>query len=159
MPLELKVPSVGESITEVQIGAWLKRVGDTVRRDESLVEIESDKATAELPSPVDGVLTQVLKQRGEKAQVGETIAYMEEKGAATSAAPAEPTSGTAGQTGVAASPAKPDDHNGTPAAKSEPRPVVPPNPTPTTVAKPAAPSVPATPPPAPPRRVTAAGGT
>ncbi|HEY4313843.1 MAG TPA: 2-oxoglutarate dehydrogenase complex dihydrolipoyllysine-residue succinyltransferase [Pirellulales bacterium] len=82
MALELKVPSVGESITEVQIGAWLKRVGDPVRKDESLVEIESDKATAELPAPSDGVLTQIVKNRGEMAQVGEVIAYMEEKGAA-----------------------------------------------------------------------------
>jgi 2-oxoglutarate dehydrogenase E2 component (dihydrolipoamide succinyltransferase) len=70
MPLELKVPPVGESITEVQIGAWLKRVGEPVRKDESLVEIESDKATAELPAPADGVITHVQKQRGETAQVG-----------------------------------------------------------------------------------------
>ena len=82
MPIELRIPEVGESITEVQIGAWLKRVGDPVRKDESLVEIESDKATAELPAPADGVLTQIVKKRGEMAQVGETIAYMEEKGAA-----------------------------------------------------------------------------
>ena len=66
MPLELKVPSVGESITEVQIGAWLKRVGEPVRKDESLVEIESDKATAELPAPADGVLTQVLEASAAK---------------------------------------------------------------------------------------------
>jgi 2-oxoglutarate dehydrogenase E2 component (dihydrolipoamide succinyltransferase) len=88
MAVELKVPSVGESITEVQIGAWLKRVGDPVRKDESLVEIESDKATAELPAPSDGVLTQIVKKRGEMAQVGEVIAYMEEKGAAGGSASA-----------------------------------------------------------------------
>jgi 2-oxoglutarate dehydrogenase E2 component (dihydrolipoamide succinyltransferase) len=141
MPLELKVPSVGESITEVQIGAWLKRVGDPVRRDESLVEIESDKATAELPSPIDGVLTQVLKQRGEKAQVGETIAYMEEKGAATSSSPAEPAGNAAASTAHPAAPTKSTpaapagipaaptgktsasaaaDHNGATSAKAEP---------------------------------------
>ncbi|HEY2840966.1 MAG TPA: 2-oxoglutarate dehydrogenase complex dihydrolipoyllysine-residue succinyltransferase [Pirellulales bacterium] len=90
MALELKVPPIGESITEVQIGAWLKRVGDRVRKDDSLVEIESDKATAELPAPADGVLTQVLKQRGEIAQVGEVIAYMEQQGAEGTPAPAAP---------------------------------------------------------------------
>ncbi|HVU86764.1 MAG TPA: 2-oxoglutarate dehydrogenase complex dihydrolipoyllysine-residue succinyltransferase [Pirellulales bacterium] len=95
MPLELKVPSVGESITEVQIGAWLKRVGDPVRKDESLVEIESDKATAELPAPIDGVLTQIVKKRGEMAQVGETIAYMEENGAAGASGKADAAKGTA----------------------------------------------------------------
>jgi len=89
MALELKVPPIGESITEVQIGAWLKRVGDTVRKDDSLVEIESDKATAELPAPADGVLTQVLKKRGDIAQVGEVIAYMDQQGAeASTPAPA-----------------------------------------------------------------------
>ncbi len=90
MPIELKVPSVGESITEVQIGAWLKRVGETVHKDESLVEIESDKATAELPAPMDGVLTQVLKKRGEVAKVGETIAYMDAVGAEASTPAAQP---------------------------------------------------------------------
>ena len=62
MPVELKVPSVGESITEVQIGAWLKREGEPVRKDETLVEIESDKATVELPAPADGVLTQIAEE-------------------------------------------------------------------------------------------------
>ena len=102
MSLELKVPSVGESITEVQIGAWLKKVGEPVRKDESLVEIESDKATAELPAPVDGVLTQVLKKRGEIAKVGETIAYMEEQSAASGVSPE-----TAAPHAAAG-----DDHNG-----------------------------------------------
>ena len=91
MSLELKVPTIGESITEVQIGAWLVRVGEPVRKDQSLVEIESDKATAELPAPIDGVVTEIVKKRGERANVGETIAYMEEQGAAKSeAAPAAP---------------------------------------------------------------------
>ncbi len=105
MPLELKVPSVGESITEVQIGAWLKRVGEPVRKDESLVEIESDKATAELPAPADGVLTQIVKKRGEIAQVGETIAYMEENGAANGSMAAQ--DGAPAATAVANPPAAP----------------------------------------------------
>ena len=78
MVLELKVPSVGESVTEVQIGAWLKGEGDAVATDESLVEIESDKATVELPAPATGRITKILKQSGEMAQVGEVIAHFEE---------------------------------------------------------------------------------
>ena len=94
MPLELKVPEVGESITEVMIGTWKKREGDAVAIDESIVEIESDKATVDLPAPRAGTLTKVLKGSGEKAKVGEVIGYMEPAGAGA-AAPA------------AASPAKP----------------------------------------------------
>ena len=77
MPLELKVPEVGESITEVMIGTWKKREGDVVAVDESIVEIESDKATVELPAPRAGTITKVLKGSGEKALVGEVIGYME----------------------------------------------------------------------------------
>ena len=78
MPVELRVPEVGESITEVQIGAWLKNEGDAVERDEALVEIESDKATLELPAPVSGTLAQVLKKKGESAKVGDLIATIGE---------------------------------------------------------------------------------
>lgn len=78
MPIELRVPEVGESITEVQIAQWYKQVGDRAAKDENLVEIESDKATVELPAPVSGTLTQILKQPGEPARVGEVIGYMAE---------------------------------------------------------------------------------
>ncbi len=77
MPVELKVPEVGESITEVQIAQWRKQVGDRAEKDENLVEIESDKATVELPSPIAGTITQILKQPGEKAKVGEVIGYID----------------------------------------------------------------------------------
>ena len=71
MPVELKIPAVGESITEVQIGDWLKAAGDPVRQDEPLVVIETDKASVELPAPVAGVLARILKQKGETVRVGE----------------------------------------------------------------------------------------
>ncbi|MFM8986005.1 MAG: 2-oxoglutarate dehydrogenase complex dihydrolipoyllysine-residue succinyltransferase [Planctomycetia bacterium] len=87
MALELKVPEVGESITEVMIGTWKKREGDGVALDEPIVEIESDKATVELPAPVAGTVAKILKASGEKAVVGEVIGYMEPAGAATTAAP------------------------------------------------------------------------
>jgi len=77
MPVELKVPEVGESITEVAIGRWLKSTGETVRKDDPIVEIETDKVTLELPAPADGTIGELLKQPGDAAIVGETIAYME----------------------------------------------------------------------------------
>lgn len=89
MAVELKVPPAGESITEVQIGEWLKKVGDQVRRDENVVVIETDKVTVELPAPVDGVITKIVIGDGEDANVGDIIGYMEE-GAVAAAAPAEP---------------------------------------------------------------------
>ncbi len=93
MAIELKVPEVGESITEVMIGTWKKREGDAVAADESLVEIESDKATVELPAPAAGRVTKILKASGEKAVVGEVIGYMDTvaAGVAPAAAPAAPT--------------------------------------------------------------------
>ena len=68
MPVELKVPAVGESITEVQIAKWLKSEGDHVEQDENICEIETDKATVELPAPVTGVLTKLLKRVARSAR-------------------------------------------------------------------------------------------
>ena len=89
MPIELKVPEVGESITEVQIGTWKKREGEGVAMDDSIVEIDSDKATVDLPAPAAGTVTKILKASGEKARVGEVIGYLEPAGSAA-AAPAPP---------------------------------------------------------------------
>ena len=87
MALELKVPEVGESITEVMIGIWKKQEGDVVATDESVVEIESDKATVELPAPGGGTISKILKGSGERATVGEVIGYMELAGAGAAPAP------------------------------------------------------------------------
>lgn len=78
MSVELEVPSVGESVTEVFIGNWLKREGDPVVKDEPLVEIETDKATLEISATVSGMLSKVLKGEGESAAVGEVIALLQE---------------------------------------------------------------------------------
>ena len=77
MAIELKVPSVGESITEIEIGQWLKAEGDVVNKDENIVALESEKATVELPAPVSGALSRIVKRKGEKALIGEVIAYLE----------------------------------------------------------------------------------
>ncbi len=77
MAVELKVPESGESITEVQIGQWRKREGDRVELDEILVDIETDKAAMDLPAPVSGILSKILKKDGEDAAPGDVIAYIE----------------------------------------------------------------------------------
>ncbi len=91
MPIELKVPEVGESITEVMIGTWKKGPGDGVALDEPIVEIESDKATVELPAPTAGTIVQVLKGSGEKAVVGEIIGYLEPAGSPAATGGGAPT--------------------------------------------------------------------
>jgi 2-oxoglutarate dehydrogenase E2 component (dihydrolipoamide succinyltransferase) len=78
MTVELKVPEVGESIQEVQIGHWLKKVGDRVKIDENLVELETDKASVDLPAPTAGVIAKILKKEGATVSVGEVIAYLED---------------------------------------------------------------------------------
>lgn len=92
MDIELKVPQVGESITEVQVGEWLKRPGDAVAEGEALVVIETDKVTVELPAPSAGRLGKVLKEKGSTAAVGEVVGYLESgagsAGAASSASDA-----------------------------------------------------------------------
>lgn len=110
MTVELKVPSFGESITEVVVGPWLKSVGDQVAQDENIVELESDKATFELPASSAGVITQILKQTGDTVAVGEVIGYMDEAGAA------KPPSVTQASDGAKAQAAKPAKSKADPAA-------------------------------------------
>ena len=81
MQTEIKVPSLGESITEVDIGQWLKKEGDNVAKDENLVSLESEKATVDLPAPSAGVLIKILKPKGQVANVGEVIAVLDSNGA------------------------------------------------------------------------------
>jgi 2-oxoglutarate dehydrogenase E2 component (dihydrolipoamide succinyltransferase) len=81
MPVALKVPFVGESINEVEIGEWLKQEGAMVAANDPVVVIETEKASLEVPAPVSGKVTQVLKKSGEKAAVGDVIGYMEQDSA------------------------------------------------------------------------------
>jgi len=80
MAIELKVPEIGESITEVEIGDWLKTQGQRVEKDEPIVTLESEKATVEMPAPEAGTLAQILKKKGDVAKVGEVIARLETDG-------------------------------------------------------------------------------
>ncbi len=87
MAIEVKVPAVGESITEVVIADWLKAPGERVRQDEPLVTLETDKATLDLPAPASGVLVRLVKNQGEIAKIGEVIAYLDEAAVAAEAPP------------------------------------------------------------------------
>ena len=78
MAIELKIPSAGESIKEVQIATWSHVEGDYVSDGDVLVEIETDKASMDLPAPATGRITKVLKQAGETANVGDVIAIIDE---------------------------------------------------------------------------------
>lgn len=70
MASAIKVPTLGESVTEATIGQWFKKVGDNVAQDEPLVELETDKVTIEVPAPEAGVLSEILNQNGETVEVG-----------------------------------------------------------------------------------------
>jgi 2-oxoglutarate dehydrogenase E2 component (dihydrolipoamide succinyltransferase) len=102
MAIQVKVPSVGESISEVTIANWLKKDGDAVKLDEVIAELESDKATFELTAQTDGIL-KIVKQQGETVPIGETICEIE-PGAQSAPAP-QPAKETA-QPAPAAEPAK-----------------------------------------------------
>jgi 2-oxoglutarate dehydrogenase E2 component (dihydrolipoamide succinyltransferase) len=76
MPLEMRVPAVGESISEVTVAVWKKKTGDTVTRDEIICELESDKATFELPAEADGTLT-ILAAEGTTVPIGALLCAIE----------------------------------------------------------------------------------
>ncbi len=86
MAIEMKVPSVGESVTEVTIASWVKKDGDFVKMDEVICELESDKATFELPAEGDGIL-RILAKEGETLAIGAPICTIETSGTAAPEAP------------------------------------------------------------------------
>ncbi len=78
MRIELRIPPIGESITEVQISEWRKSPGEAVRQDEPIVTLETEKVSLDLPAPRSGVVGTILKKKGDTVAVGEVIAYLEE---------------------------------------------------------------------------------
>jgi 2-oxoglutarate dehydrogenase E2 component (dihydrolipoamide succinyltransferase) len=88
---EIRVPTLGESVTEATIGKWFKKAGDAVAVDEPLVELETDKVTIEVPAPAAGVLSEVAAKDGETVAVGAVLGRIKEgAGAAPSAKPEPP---------------------------------------------------------------------
>lgn len=87
MTIEIKVPAMGESVSEAEVATWNKQVGDAVKAEEVLVELETDKVTLEVLAPTDGVLTEILAADGDVVGPDAILAKMEE-GAAAAPAPA-----------------------------------------------------------------------
>jgi len=114
---DVKVPSVGESINEVFIGTWLKKPGDSVEKDEPLVEVETDKATLEVPATDAGVLREILKNEGDSAEVGEVVARIE--AGATADASGE-AGGAPSEEEASSAPPEGDEGEAAPEAASEP---------------------------------------
>jgi len=86
MSIEIKVPAMGESVSEATVGRWLKAKGDTVTQDEPLVELETDKVAVEVPSPVSGVLDKINASEGDAVTVGSVLGTGSEGGAENAAA-------------------------------------------------------------------------
>ncbi|WP_150290882.1 2-oxoglutarate dehydrogenase complex dihydrolipoyllysine-residue succinyltransferase [Sphingobium estronivorans] len=87
MATEVKVPTLGESVTEATVGQWLKKPGDAVKADEPIVSLETDKVAVDVPAPVGGTLGDIVAKEGDTVNVGALLAYVNE-GAAAAAAPA-----------------------------------------------------------------------
>jgi len=127
MAIELRVPSVGESITSVEIGDWLKAEGDPVTQDENVVVLDSDKATVEMPAPAAGRLSKIIKHKGETAAIGEVIGEIDERADTGQEKPQPPAQKTApaakqrrGAPSQAESKAPPAPAPTTPAASAPP---------------------------------------
>lgn len=78
MSIEVKVPALPESVADATIATWHKKVGDSIQRDENIVDLETDKVVLEVPSPVDGVLKEILFDEGKTVTAGEILARIEE---------------------------------------------------------------------------------
>jgi len=138
MATEIIMPQMGESIAEGTITKWLKKVGDSVKRDEPIFEISTDKVDAEIPAPVAGTLTEIRVAEGQTVPINTVVGVLGEAGEATAAPPAA---------------AKPAEAPAPPAAAAAPPPPAPPAPAPAPAAAapaPTAPPPPAAPAPAPP---------
>ncbi|GGG02129.1 MULTISPECIES: 2-oxoglutarate dehydrogenase complex dihydrolipoyllysine-residue succinyltransferase [Rhizobium] len=110
MATEIRVPTLGESVSEATVGTWFKKVGDTVKADEPLVELETDKVTVEVPAPASGVLTEIVAQNGETVGLDALLGQIAEGAAGTAAAapaakPAEAAPAPAAAAPAAAAPA------------------------------------------------------
>jgi 2-oxoisovalerate dehydrogenase E2 component (dihydrolipoyl transacylase) len=109
----LKMPQLGESVTEGTVDHWLKQEGDMVRRDEPIVEVVTDKVNAEIPSPFEGRLVRIDVQPGQTVAIGAALAELEVEGAVTASDPAEAPKApeeSAAAADAPAPPPAPSDH-------------------------------------------------
>src|ERR1700675_949442 len=95
MPTDVIMPQMGESITEGTITKWLKKVGDSVQRDEPIFEISTDKVDAEIPSPVAGILSEIKVPEGATVTINTVVAVIGGAAGKAAAAPSPATSAPA----------------------------------------------------------------
>ena len=88
MATEIRVPTLGESVSEATVGTWFKKVGDAVKADEPLLELETDKVTIEVPAPAAGTLSEIVAAAGETVGLGALLGQIAEGAAGAAAAPA-----------------------------------------------------------------------
>jgi 2-oxoglutarate dehydrogenase E2 component (dihydrolipoamide succinyltransferase) len=93
MATEIRVPALGESVTEAIVGKWFKKAGETVKADEPVVELETDKVTLEVNAPQAGVISQIVAKEGETVAVGAVLGAIGEGAGAAAQAPAQPDKG------------------------------------------------------------------
>ncbi|MGC2202562.1 MAG: biotin/lipoyl-containing protein, partial [Stellaceae bacterium] len=93
MATEIKVPSLGESITEATVSKWLKRLGEPVAADEPVAELETDKVTLEVPAPAAGTLSEILVEEGANVPVGAVLGRIADGLAATAPHRSPPAAG------------------------------------------------------------------
>src|SRR6185295_9879777 len=106
MPTPIVVPGLGESVTEATVAKWMKNVGDPVKADEALAELETDKVTQELYAPTAGTLGEITAPAGSVVAIGAVIGQIVD-GAVAAAAPAKPAPAAKAASAPAAAPAKP----------------------------------------------------
>ncbi|MDR6953880.1 2-oxoglutarate dehydrogenase E2 component (dihydrolipoamide succinyltransferase) [Ancylobacter sp. 3268] len=106
MATEIRVPTLGESVTEATIGKWFKKAGDAVAADEPIVELETDKVTIEVPAPAAGVLSEIVAKDGETVGVGALLGSIGAGSGAQAAAPAAAAPAAAAPAAAAPAPAK-----------------------------------------------------
>jgi 2-oxoglutarate dehydrogenase E2 component (dihydrolipoamide succinyltransferase) len=118
MAIEIKVPALGESVTEATVGQWFKKPGEAVKADEPIVELETDKVTVEVPAPAAGVLADIQVEQGATVGIGSVLGSIKEGAAATAspaAAPAaKPAAAPKPEAAPAPKPAAPQAANGMP---------------------------------------------
>src|SRR6266853_1346819 len=107
MLIEVKVPQLSESVAEATLLAWHKKVGEAVKRDENLIDIETDKVVLELPAPADGVLSKIIKGDGGTVKAGEVIATIDTEAKASAASAAAPAAAPVKAAAAPAPAAKP----------------------------------------------------
>ncbi|MET0672151.1 MAG: biotin/lipoyl-containing protein, partial [Microbacterium pygmaeum] len=127
MSTSVVLPALGESVTEGTVTRWLKQVGDTIEADEGLLEISTDKVDTEIPSPISGVLEEILVQEDETVEVGAVLAKIGDGSSAPAGGEAPAAEPAAAEAAPAAEPAPAESApaapaESAPAAEAEPAP-------------------------------------